>query len=83
VHILLLILSAAAMLASIGCYIVIVIDAFQGEMWEGLLTLLTPYGIYYAIFEFEHDWKWPIVIGALGGVTVAGALFKLSVGLPP
>jgi hypothetical protein len=68
--------------ASIGCGLIIVIDAFQGELWEGLLTALTPYFIYYAIFDFDHEWKWPIVIGAMGGLTVAGALYKLSLGLP-
>lgn len=59
----------ACSIAGIVCYIIILIDAFRDEIWKGVVSLICGlYGLYYAIFEFEHEYKWLIVIGAaLGG----------------
>jgi hypothetical protein len=82
-HAFLLILSILFSLVAFGCGIVVLIDAFYNEVWMGLLAFFVPiYFAYFAIFEFEHDRKWPIVIGALGGVTVAALFFELAMGVP-
>lgn len=81
-HVFLLILAAVTFLGSAVCTLIIAIDAFQYEWWAGLLTLLTPYLIYYALFEFEHDRKGLIVAGSLGGILLAALFFEVAMGVP-
>lgn len=53
---------------SVVCMILILIDAFQDELWKGLVALLCGvYMLYYAFAEFEHEHKWLIVLGWIGG----------------
>jgi len=56
-------------LCSLGafiCWIIILVEAFKDEVWKGLLSLICGlYQLYYAIFEFEYENKWPIVLGWL------------------
>lgn len=53
------------------CWILIIVDAFQNELWMGLLSLLCGfYAAYYAIFEFDHERKWLIVGGYLAPALV-------------
>lgn len=49
------------------CWIIILIDAFNNELWKGLVALFCCqlYALYYAFFEFEHERKWLIVLGWL------------------
>ncbi len=48
------------------CLIVIIVDAFKNSIVKGLISLFCGiYAIYYGIVEFEHEYKWPIVIGAI------------------
>jgi hypothetical protein len=65
-------------LASLVCWIIILIDAFQEAVWKGIVALLCGlYMLYYALFEFEHDNKWLIVILALLGGGL-GAILRLG-----
>lgn len=60
-------------LVSLVCVIIILVHAFQNSIWKGLAALLCGlYLIYYAIFEFEHEHKWLIVLIALLGGGMAG-----------
>ncbi len=45
-------------------HILILIDAFQDEIWKGLLGLLCGlYLLYYALFEYDGDNKVKVVGG--------------------
>ena len=64
---------------SLICWVLILIEAFQDEIWKGVVGLLCGlYLLYYAIFEFEHDNKWAIVIGAFGGGAIAAGIRGLA-----
>ena len=77
-RVLLLILAGLAELIGFGCSIVILIDAFQDELWKGLVAFCCFfYLFYYGLIEFDHQYKWPIVIGAFGGHGVALGFFGL------
>jgi hypothetical protein len=71
-----LVLGAMGAVISLVCLVIILIHAFQDEVWKGLVGLLCMlYLVYYAIMEFDHERKWLIVLGwilgaALGGVSV-------------
>ncbi len=73
-----MILTLLAIVAWIGgfaCGVIILIDAFQDAIWKGIVSLLCGlYFLYYMLFEFEHDNKWMIVIGALAGGAVGTGL---------
>lgn len=59
---------------SLVCWIIVLVDAFQSSVWKGLAALLCGlYWLFYALFEFQHEYKWVIVILALigGGGSVA------------
>lgn len=76
-----MILAVLAGLGGIACSIIILIEAFRDEIWKGLLGLLCGfYLLYYAIFDFEHEWKWPIILGSIGGGSIAAGLFRLAAG---
>ncbi|MFI5384744.1 MAG: hypothetical protein ACHQ50_01365 [Fimbriimonadales bacterium] len=82
-HVLYLILALVAAVIWLVCWMIIVVDAFKYEIWAGLLAIIfPPYFIYWAIFEFEHDRKWTLVIGALGGIWLAALFFELYMGVP-
>jgi hypothetical protein len=68
-------------LAGLGCTIFILIEAFRDALWKGLLSLLCGfYLLYYAFFDFEHDDKWLIVLGSMGGGAVMTGLLRLAQG---
>ena len=80
-HGVLLGLSIFVFACTLFCTLIIVIDAFQYEVWAGLLALAVPmYLIYWAVFEFEHERKWLIVGGYLGGVFFSALFFELAMG---
>jgi hypothetical protein len=63
----------AGWLISLGCSIIVPIDAFEDELWKGLVGILVPvYLLYYALAEFEHERKWWIVAGMLAGTVLGG-----------
>lgn len=74
-----LLLAGAVYIASIGCWLFILVEAFKDELWKGFVALLCGlYWLYYALFEFEHEYKWQIVIGALAGGAVATGLARMA-----
>lgn len=65
-------------LAGIVGSIIILIEAFKDEIWKGVLCLLCGlYFLYYALFDFEHDKKWPIVLLALLGNGIAAGIMAI------
>jgi len=69
-------------LGGLGCTIVILIEAFNDETWKGLVSLLVPiYLLYYAFAEFDHDHKWPIVLGSLFGSGLGGWVMGIGLGM--
>jgi len=71
-----LILAIILGLASIGCSIFILVEMFKDEIWKGFVGLFCwLYFLYYALFEFDHDWKWPLVLVAVFGGGGAYGLF--------
>ena len=41
---------------------------FKDAIWKGIVGLLCGlYFLYYALFEFDHEWKWPIALTAILG----------------
>lgn len=71
--------AAVCSLGAFICWIIILVAAFKDEVWKGLLSLICGlYQLYYAIFEFEYEHKWPVVLGwlFLGG---AGSAFVRAV----
>jgi hypothetical protein len=78
VNALLLILASIAAIGGLVCFVIILIDIFQDEIWKGILALLCGlYFLWYAVFDFEHEYKWPLVLGALGGGSIAGGILSL------
>jgi hypothetical protein len=60
------------------CWIIILIDAFKDEIWKGIVGLLCGlYLLYYALFEFEHDNKWLIVLLAIFGSGIGVGISRL------
>ena len=48
------------------CTLIIIVDAFKKNVLKGFGTLLCwIYAVYYGVVEFEHEYKWLIVIGAI------------------
>lgn len=67
-------------IASFVCSMMILIDAFQNAIWKGVVGLLCGiYLVYYGLVEYDRDNKWPIVLTAIVGGGIGGAM--LNVGL--
>ncbi|MBL8060740.1 MAG: hypothetical protein JNK63_08515 [Chthonomonas sp.] len=78
-NILLMILAIVVGIASLWCTILVLIDMFQDEIWKGLVGLLCGlYWLYYAIFEYDHENKWIIVLTALAGGAIASLLMSMA-----
>jgi len=64
------ILGLVCSLASLVCFIIILIDAFKKEVIKGVLCLCIPfYILYYAFAQFEHEKK-----GMIIGVWLLGSI---------
>jgi hypothetical protein len=73
--ILIVIVGAVLALAGIVCNLYLVYEAFQEEAWKGIVGFFFPLYLYYfALVEWEHDQKWPIVLGAIFGSGLGGVL---------
>ena len=78
-QLLLSIIALGFALAGLVGWIIIVIDAFQDEVWKGIASLLCGlYLLYYALFEFEHDNKWMIVLLTVAGSGIAGGILRFA-----
>lgn len=70
-----------ALAGSIGC-IIILVNAFRDEIWKGVVGLLCGlYLLYYALFDFEHENKWLIILLAFGGSAIGVGLRQLGGGM--
>jgi benzodiazapine receptor len=64
------------------CGIIIVIHAFQNQIWKGLLSLFCGiYTIVYAITEFDHDKRPLILTGYLASAGLGIVLQILSISM--
>ena len=82
-HVVLLIVSMLFSLATLVCWIFVIVEAFQNDTWAGVFCIVCGlYAIYYAIFEFDHDRKWLIVGGALGGTFLSALFYEFAMGVP-
>ena len=78
-NVLLELVAAITGLVSLICWIIILVDAFKDAVWKGLLFFLCGlYGLYYALFEFEHENKWAIVLVGLFGGAMSAAILQLA-----
>ena len=69
------------LLAGLVGWIFLIVEAFRDEIWKGVVGLLCGlYLFYYAIFDWEHENKWPIVLLAFGGSAIAGGFAQLARG---
>ncbi len=60
-------------IASFFCWLLIVLDAFQHEIWKGIVGLIfMPYLLYYALAEFQHPKKGWIILWAFAGSFIVG-----------
>lgn len=77
--ILLTILGAIVSLVGFGCWLFVVIEAFRDEVWKGLLCIFLCgfYFIYYSFVDFDHEYKWWILLGCYGSGILSGAIFSL------
>ena len=73
------ILGVLVELIALACGIIILVNAFMDETWKGIVALLCGvYLFYWALFEFENDYKWHIVAGWLGGGFIGGSLVRIG-----
>jgi RsiW-degrading membrane proteinase PrsW (M82 family) len=78
-HLLFLILAGAAAIVAVVCWFIILIDAFQDEVWKGIVCLFCGlYMLYYGVIEYESDNKWLVVIMAFGGGSIAAGLARMA-----
>ena len=75
-------LGGIAGLASFICSIIILIAAFQDEVWKGILGFFCGfYLLYYMFAEFQHEKKGLIVGGAVGGWLVSMVFYLVGAGM--
>lgn len=74
------ILSLLVGIASLVCYVIVIIDAFEDEFFRGLLCVVfPPYAWWYGWVEFEHEKKWLIFSLMVAGPFVTGALTQAAI----
>lgn len=60
------------LLGAFACKIIILISAFQDEIWKGIVGLFCDlYLLYYAIVEWENTNKW-LIFGLWLGLSFVG-----------
>ncbi len=73
-----LILACIFGLTGLVAWIIILIEAFKDELWKGIVSLLcNPYLLWFAIFDFDHEHKWLLVLLAFGGSGIAAGIMRL------
>jgi len=74
-------LGGLLLLGAFVCQIIILIAAFQDEIWKGVVGLLCSlYLLYYAIVEWDNANKWTILGAWLGLSIVGGILWSMGAG---
>jgi hypothetical protein len=80
-NMLFVLLGAICAIGGLICWIIILVDAFKDALWKGFLSFCCYfYFLYYAFIEFDHEKKWPIVLGAIF-LQVLGSVFLNMGGL--
>jgi hypothetical protein len=65
------------LVAGLACTFSIIADAFENELWMGLMCLVFwPYMLWYAVAEYDHEKKWVMVGLWLFGSSVGLALIS-------
>lgn len=79
--VILLLLAVVLAIASLICYIIILVDAFQQEVMQGILCFCcAPYMLYYAIARFNHEKKGLILAVWLGSSILSAILQMIAEG---
>ena len=66
-------------LLAVGCFVLLLRDAFQRSLGTGFMVLLIPlFGLYYGFAQFDHRQKGLILAGAYGALFVGVALRLLG-----
>jgi hypothetical protein len=74
-----MVVGTAFLIAGLGCTMGILFDAFENELWMGLLCLIFwPYMLWYAFAEFDHEKKWIMVATWLFGSSIGLTLIGLG-----
>jgi len=74
-------IGAICSLASLVCWVVILIAAFQEEVIQGILCFCVPfYILYYALARYQGDKKGLLIAVGLGGGIVGGILQSIGGG---
>jgi len=60
-------------LAGFVCSIIVIVNAFQNEIWKGFLAIFIPfYILYYTFTDFDHEHRdliqFGVVIGFVSGI---------------
>lgn len=64
-----------AIIVSLACYVVILLAAFQSGLKQGFFCLFCScYMIYFALAEYDHEWKWAIIGGWLCSGAIAASM---------
>ena len=54
--VILLLMGFALIVVGLVCSIIVLIDAFQNEIWKGIVYILCAlYALYYLFVEFDHE----------------------------
>ena len=71
----LIIAGIACFIAGLASTFTIIMDAFENELYMGLLCLVFwPYMLWYTFAEFDHEKKWLMVGLSLFGYALGGLL---------
>jgi hypothetical protein len=74
----LIVAGIALVVASIPCWLIILRTAYREDItkgaFAGIFGLGSLYWFYYAACEFEHDYKWPLVVLSIGGLPIGAAM---------
>ena len=69
------IIPLVAAITSLACAIIILVAAFQSDLKQGLYCLFcSPYMIYFALTDFDHEWKWAIILGWICSGAIAASM---------
>lgn len=73
-----MIVAACFGLAGVVASLFIIVEAFKDEIWKGFLCLICGfYLLYFALFDWDHENKWLILLLAVAGGGIAAGITRL------
>jgi hypothetical protein len=76
----LVVLSLLLQLLCVGCFVLVLVHAFQRSLGTGFMVLCLPiYQFIYGFKQFEHRYKGLVLAGWLGGGLLVVTLRALGV----